>query len=272
MMNQRTLAGCGLEAVVPVAALSDDPILCSDDTVLLHKDVFYDCKGGAHSNDTDQKESNVEIVTDLLTKMDEGICEYATENDYYTSGYDVIVDDSSWSWKGPVKEWLVENFGNHYGTSKFDDHVGLMDEVVSAICEVLNGSMDCDCEYQSNEYAAYSGSGCCLGSFEIGDVEEQLDLAEFPELQTLHDAGILNDILDDVNCAVYVSRSKRRVKRDERWTYVGRETYMPYAHDENHPMLTTIHSPGGQWHFVVSKDLMVEAYNAAIVNVARGWV
>jgi hypothetical protein len=140
----------------------------------------------------------------------------------------------------------------------------MFDEVVKFVAEYvfeeLDGSFDCELEYDSNEYAGYSDAGCCLGSWDIGEYELQIDINDCDELKALHDRGDLDDILDDVNCDVYVSRSYRREKNEETGYYenVGRETYMPYHRNSDHPDIMAITSPGGQWRFVVPEERMSE--------------
>jgi hypothetical protein len=266
--KQRTFgAAVGLDKVVPTARHDSDLVECSDGTFMCHADVHYDCKENPHSNDEDRHDADVEIVVDLLNGVDEWVTEYCTKNTDYTSMYDHIVDEDTHYWPHRVGEWIDNTYGDWRGHSKYDD---FKDVLVNSICEGLQGSLDCEPEYHANEWAAYSGNGCCLWSVDIGEHEEQIDISCFPELQELHDRGDLDDVLDDVNCNVYISRSKRRVKNEEtgRYEYVGRDTYMPYGRKDNHPTFEVYTNPSGQWQFVVSKERMEELLTAAIVELA----
>lgn len=261
--KQKTFgAVVGMEATVPVKPDPDTLIECSDDTMIRRGDARYDCRGGVHRTDSDAHDANVTIVTEVLDGVDEWVTEYSTENTDYADGYAHIIDELSHLWPDLVNEWLCDNY-------EFESETD--DKLVKLICEALDGGFDCEPEYNRSEYATYSGSGCCLWGTDIGECEEQIDISNHDELQALHDEGILDDILDDVNCDAYVSRSHRRVlnKKTGNYKNVGRETYMPYDHDSDYPCLTTYHNPGGRWDWVVSYDRMKELATAAIIELAR---
>jgi len=257
-MMQRTLDGCGLDALAPSARLPDDHILCEDGFICKHKDAHYDCRGGAWNVKEMRHDSDVEIVTDLLNGVDKWVTEYCTENSDYATAYDHIVNETSHDWPDIIERWLRDVYGDHMGHTEFD-----VDQVVKYLCEELDGGFDCEPKYQSSDYAAWSGRGCCLWSTDIGEYEEQIDLAGHPELLALHNDGRLDGVLDDVNCDTCVNRNKRRVKNEEtgRYEHVGRETY---GADDEHPCLMTYHMPGGCWHWVVDKVRMDELVDEAL--------
>lgn len=265
--QQRTFgAVVGMEPKVPTARLPLDLVECSDGKLLHHEDVHYDCRDNPHSSDEDRLEADVAIVTEVLDGVGKYADEYCTENGDYASAYDHIIDEVSHDWPDCVERWLEDNYADRMGHSRFD---GVKDKIVEAICDGLQGSFDCEAQYHPNEYAGYSGDGCCLWGTDIGEHEEQIDISCFPELQELHERGDLDDVLDGVNCDVYVSRSKRRVKNEDTGYYecVGRETYDPYGSD--HPTFEVYTMPGGRWDWVVSKERMEELLTAAIIEVAR---
>jgi len=265
--QQRTFGALvGMAPKVATARLPLDLVECSDGKLLHHEDVQYDCRDNPHSTDEDRLEADVAIVTDLLNGVAEWATEYCTESSDYADGYSHIIDEVSHDWPDAVKQWLESAYGDIYGHTKFDD---CMDKIVEAICDGLQGSFDAEPQYCSNEYAGYSGDGCCLWGTDIGEHEEQIDISCYPELQELHERGDLDDVLDHVNCDVYVSRNKRREKNEEtgRYECVGRETYDAYGSD--HPTFEVYTMPGGRWDWVVSKERMEELLTAAIIEVAR---
>ena len=268
--QQRTFGKVvGMEAKVPTARLPMDLVKCSDGTFRHHEDVWYDCRDNPHGTEEDRHEADVAIVTEVLDGVGKWADEYCTENTDYADGYAHIIDEVSHDWPGPVREWIENTHHDCMGHGKFDD---CMDKLVDSICENLEGGFDTEPEYSSNEYAAYSGSGCCLWGTDIGEYEEQIDVSCFPELKELHDRGDLDDVLDDViECDVYVSRSKRRVKNETTGCYeqVGRDTYMPYDRKNDHPTFEVYTNPGGRWDWVVSEERMEELLTAAIIECAR---
>lgn len=264
---QRTFGeSVGMDALVPTERHGDDPVECSDGTVLPHRDVCYDVKGGAHSSEDDAFDANVTIVSDFLDGVAKRAGEYATENTDYADGYAHIVDEMSHDWRDRVNEWVCNELESREG---YDDPDDLTDRVADRVYEALEGSFDSEPEYTSSDYAAYSGSGCCLAQFDIGECEEQIEINAHDVLRDLHDAGVLDDILDHVNCDLYISRSRRRVRNEETGLYecVGRETYDAYGSD--HPDLLGYHSPGGQWMFVVSEDRMRELVDSALLALTE---
>ena len=257
--QQRTFGEIvGLDPVVPTRRHPDDLVECSDGSMIAHSEAFYDCNDCPHSNEEDRHEAEVEIVTEILDGVAKWACEYATENDDYTSGYDHIISEVSHEWPELVTDWLDANH-NGYAT----------DALVGEVCDGLDGSWDGEWHYNSNEYAAYSGPGCCLWGFDIGEVEEQVDINGHPALKELHDCGRLNDLLDDYNGDLYVSRSRPRVKNEEtgRYEYVGREHYDQYGSD--HPDILGYVCPGGRWDFVVPDERMRELTTEAIIQLCR---
>lgn len=257
---QRTIDGCGLDPVVPSARLANDEVVCEDGWICKHSEAHYDCEGRAWGEAVTRHDADVETVSDILDGVDKWVCECAQQDDY-ASGYIHIVDEVSHEWPERVREWIEGRYGDWLGHTDFD-----AEPVIAKVCEELDGEFECDVEYTSNEYAAYNGKGCCLWAFDIGECEEQVEIDNYPELKVLHDAGRLDDVLDDVNCNAYVSRSCRRVKNEETGYYenAGRETYMPYAHNKDHPDITTCHMPGGQWMFVVDAERMEELVREAL--------
>jgi hypothetical protein len=274
--QQRTFgAVVGLDPVIAVVPHRNDLVECSDGTEHRHCDVCYDCADKAHSNDSDRHDAEVTIVTGVLDGIGKWADEYCTENEDYADGYSVLVDEDKCLYRDRTDTWVRDQLASldeFVDLEKHDDLVKfdlLVKFVSDYVFEELDGSSDCELEYDSNEYSSYDDGGCCLGSWAIGEHEEQVDISCHDELQALHDRGVLDDILDDVNCDVYVSRSHRREKNEETGYYenVGRETYMPYAHNAEYPTFEIYTMPGGQWRFVVPAERMAELVEEGYANL-----
>jgi hypothetical protein len=255
---QNTLFGDG---PVPTRAHPNDIVECSDGTVCAIRDALVDCRGGFHSDDEDRHEANVAIVSDILKGVEEWSDEYHTGNVDYPDCYAYIVEEVSHDWPERIKEWVESNYGDYYGHTDYDD---VMDELVSHVVEGIDG--DYESEYNGNEYACYSGSGCCLYSLDIGECEERIDIAGHDELMALHESGELDDVLDDLERDFCIGRSRRREKNEETGYYepVGRRTYMPYEHHAECPTFEIYTMPGGQWRFVVPAERMEELFHEAV--------
>ncbi len=253
---------------VPTKALPSDVVLRSDDSKGTIRDSFADCRGGFHASEEDRHVMDVTIVEEVLNQEDEWATEYCQSEDY-GEGYRCCLGEDCYNWFGIVKEWIEENYQDAEGYQRFDDTSGFLDSVVKYVVSSLANNLDVELEYNSNEYDCYSGPGCCLDSYDIGEHENEVNFDRCPELKELHDSGVLDDVLDDVNCDAYVYRHRRRELNEETGNYehVGRETYACYG-DTHH--ITTYHCPGGRWHFVVPTDSMRELVTEAIIRICRG--
>jgi hypothetical protein len=254
--------------------MADDLVLSEDGGDVRHGNAFYDCRGRAYCIADNRHDADVEIVTDLLNIVDKYVCEYATGNEDWTSGYDCIVLETSHEWTASVKEWIENTYEEGLDLLVELDYLdgtdGRLDKVVEEVCAEIHGYGDWGVEYNSNEYARYSGPGCCLYAVDIGEEEEQIEINAHPELKRLHEERRLDDVLDYVRADAHVSRNRRCVKNDRTGLYeqVGRETYMAHAND-SHPCMYTYHMPGGQWYFLVSEERMTELVDEALADGAE---
>ena len=121
--------------------------------------------------------------------------------------------------------------------------------------------------FGNNEYAIYDGPGCYLDGFDIGEVEEQVGISDYPEFEVLHKCGELDDCLDEYDGYACINRSKRRVKNEKTGHYeeVGRNTYD--THGSDYPTFEFYHSPGGRWDFVVPDDRMNDLLQEALIEL-----
>ncbi len=283
---------------VPTKRHRDDLVVCSDGSELSEADVWYDCRNIAHCDKDSAHDADVTIVEGVLMEVDSWVTQYTTEGEDYAEGFLCCIDEDSSGWPQLVEEWVDDGEAIDILESAHDDgdlelpgyddfepgpdkyeyetvKEYLLDfgipsyaKVVAYICERLD-SNDCELEYTSSDYACYSDSGCCLFSWQIDEYEEQTDFERHPELQELHDQDRLDDVLDDVNCDAYVYRTQRREKNEETGHYeqVGRETYKCWSDTDN---ITTYHSPGGQWYYVVPAERMEELYREALIELMGG--
>jgi hypothetical protein len=254
----------GLEPTVPVGRHRDDLVECSDGRVCPFHETYADYAGELHSTDEGRFDADVAIVAEYLDQADKWVCEYNTENEDSAELHYIVDEIGPAGWKGQVEEWVRDAEGDIYGSTRFAD----IDALVDTMCENIGGD-DCEAEYDRADYACYTGPGCSLWSWDIGECEEQHDINSVPVLKHFHDRGELDDILDQYRGDSYVSRNARREKNEETGYYepVGRETYDPYNSD--HPDILTYHTPGGQWHFVVPEEVMRAALTEAIIAEAR---
>jgi hypothetical protein len=247
--KQRLLNG-GIE---PVGSHPDDLVFVSDGTVRRLEDALADCKGGLHGDEDTRDEADAEIVKDIVDALCKGADEY-TEHEDYGNGYAYIACEVSHDWPKRIEAWICEGGADYYGRSKWDGGIG---KALAAIIAENADEFDIEAEHSRNEYEAYDGEGCCLYSLDIGECEEQVDITCFDELIELDGSGGLERALEDYNGDAYLcvndhyDREKKRRVRDG---YVRHSTF------------SFVTSPGGQWHYIVSKERMNELLCAAIIS------
>lgn len=250
----------GLPPVVPTAQLPDDYIGTEDGENILRKDAFVDCAGKYWSSQENRDESNVTIVEDILNRVYQWNYDYSTDNSDYADSYYYIIQEDD-NVKSAFKDYFdsfdFDGFVEKtFGVGVTVDKKKVLREFYNEIADYASTSYDC------NEYASFDGDGVCIASFDIGEVEFEIDFRDFPELAKLHESGELDDILDRVDSDCYVYRTERRELNKETGKYesVGRKTYKIYG---NNPNMLVYCSIPGQWHFAVSDEDIksVLAYN-----------
>ena len=263
---------------------------------------FDDCRGESHNSEEDRDEADVTIVEEILNGIVKDQTDYYTDNEDWPHGCGYIVTEVAHDWPARFEDtefwdqnqyydfieemisngeievdleaenadcgedelpWTLRETSDSVGW--IEEHYNLPDEdkIIERICEEIDGYDEV--EFDRSDYSCYEGNGVCLYSLDLGECEEQVEISGYEELQELHDQGRLDDVLDSVNCDLYISRSKKRVKNEKTGYYeeVGRETYMPYEHSKKHPDFLGYFSPGGQWHYIVSEDTVDEAMKEA---------
>ena len=208
------------ELVAP-APDPDAMVLCSDDTHCRYADVYFDSRGNPHSNHDDCMDADQDIVNEILDMVDEHVCGYAQHEDY---GEMFVC-------------CALEGFYSP-STNAF----------TKMLYDAING-YDCEVEYNSNEYTSYDGDGLCLGSFPVGEYEEQVDISQFPELQVLLDRDDLLELLEN-------ARSDSCVESNPRL-------------QDDYPCFHTYHLPGGIWHVVVPRERVIELTTETVLEYCR---
>ena len=256
-MDQRTFGEIvGMDPIVPASKLPGDLIMFDDGIERERCEGFADCRDVYYPTEEECFDSNVAIVEDILTQWIACADEYATENTDYADGYAHIIDENSFAFGENVKEWICDNYPD------------MSDKMLNSVCDEIAermSSMDCEAEYSANEYSGYSGKGLCLGSFDIGECEEQISINDIPEFKELHAQGILKDILAKLDHDFCFYKRDIRVKNESTGYYevVGREYY---SEKSDYPDILLYRSPGGRWDFVVDADTVHDMVREAIAN------
>jgi len=245
--------------LVPTAPHPDDRMECSDNTYIRRGDAFIDCAGNAHRDKDARRDANVEFVTELLDARAGSACDYAEHEDY-GDGYSYLVKESHAEWKDRVKEWIVDDGG---GQIDWDEYPELLAWVTETVWQKVYDWDNWEAEYESSDFSDYYGDGCCLVSWEVGEIEEQVSLSNHPGLAELHKEGELEALLEGYNGELYISRNDHFDKKTK--------TRIPdgFISKGDYPDIMGYVSPGGQWQYVVSAENMDDALEEALQEYAE---
>lgn len=230
MELQRTFNG----QLVPTADLPYDIVETECGARVRRDECFVDLAGRYYLDDDDRREADAERVHEDIDKHCAFTDEY-TEHEDYGGNYVHCAVDQLCLYEDTVLDDIV---------AVINDYADLEDGEAQEIAkDILDRIHECDieCHHQYSEYAAWSGSGVCIWSCEVGEVEGQMDLSdyEWSDLDDLED--ILKDYLGDA-CLYASYRYNRETGKHERDSYADRGTITYYT------------NPGGAWHFVIPDD------------------
>ena len=242
-MLQRMFDG----SLTPSAPHGDD-IIEGPDGPVARRDGFRAATGAVYSTEEERDEAEAEAVAELLNDIEASICDYTQNEDYaepfVCCAFEGYLDDCLQRW--------------YEADPAFE---GLPAEVKAALlAEVDIYTWAVELEYSHSEYAPYRGPGCEIFSAEVGEVEEQIDIACYPLLERLHEVGCLNQALAGYGGDLYLSE---RQERDENGYYRGTGDYV------HHGCLMGYTNPGGRWHVIVPPEDMEEALVAAVIAYCR---
>ena len=238
--------------IVPVGPHRDDIIETEDGEFIRYGDIEYeDCKGRVFSNEEDKDESNADIVAGILDSHSEWLDEYLASEDY-GGEYAYLACEDKCRWKDQIGRWLDDNYSDRpkrHSYSRYLDRPLFDGDVRDAIIDGMIDKLDdyeIECSYSLNEYACFSGNGCCVDSFPIGEHEDQIDVNSIPEFADLAGRGELLDALGRYNGDLYLNYEGRDLSGDYPCFYA--------------------YTSGGVWHYYFSDDSMERALCAAMID------
>jgi len=232
MELQRTFDG----QLVPTAKLPDDQVYTECGGLARRADCFEDLSGHYHLDDEDRREVDAEVVHDAIDSHCKWTEEYTENDDYgYEYAYCALEGLDAQRTEDEVAEYIEQWAGDEL---KEGEARALATKVVEEI-----GDCDIEAHHQYSEYASYSGSGVCIWSCGVGEVEGHMDIADYD----WSDLDDLESILEDYNGDAYLYETtvyNRETGKREGRGYNDRGTITYYA------------NPGGAWHFVIPADFI----------------
>lgn len=239
-MSQATFGeSFGLESVVPVKRMP------TVEMMLAPEGTCFDIAGNPVESEDAVFEANAEIVKKILDADCKWYEDYAKTDDYGGDYAYLAAESGRTDWHDEVSEWVESNYSNYDG---FDDWSG---EMIRAIIDGVDLRNDCEAIYWPSDYSMYSGDGICVDSWQLGELENQIDVSYHAELEALHDRGELEAILDHIE-----GDGDWGLINHARWdSKKGRRDGINYV---SHNCIDMYVSPGGQWCFVIPEGKLEE--------------
>lgn len=187
---------------------------------------------------------NSDKVADLCDWLDnvaKATGEYSTGHGDFASGYDCLVTDD----QTIFRDRFIMHIKAHFELPN-----GITPEMVWDKFDARDFGWEWE---PGNEYAAYSGQGFCIASFDVGEQEEQIDVFSNPILMDLWENDALDEYLDCYNGDLYLNQDYEREYDVEKgyWVNTDRKSYV---HSSEYPCLYGYVNCSGMWHAVLCDD------------------
>ena len=246
-MLQKMFAG----TLEPIAPHPEDMVDCEDTGVCKRR---TDCLESVDGKFWEYSEERYDHELCLVRGHLNGVVEWSDEyhaSDGCVGEYAYMVWDNTEGITNNVRGALEEM-----------ECSGLNDELIYDIVEALAGHVEHDA---SHGMTAWSGLDVIFDSFDIGEVEEQIDINEIDILRDLHARGDLEEILEDVSNEFCLYRFTHAIYEDGKFT--GRYKYEPYIQGDTYPTVTLTNDTALWYFFGCSRETLQTVYDECRENV-----
>jgi len=233
VLEQRTFKDMGKLPVLPIAPHLDDMVICENMGEWKRRGDCLEAADGSHWNDDeDLEDCNEHLVREYLEGVIEWSDEYRASEDC-GDGYAYLIGENRERMEENVNEWLEDNVENYEGCPDL-----IFDDIIDELFDLAEFDCSRGCFSSPKHDVNFE-------SFDVGEVEEQIDIDQIPLLKVLHDRGALEGILEEVasDCGLY------RWNRD------------PYIEGDEHPTITLMNNTDLWYHFGCSGETLLEVYH-----------
>ncbi len=189
----------------------------------------------------------------LVQEHLDGVVEWSDE---YHASDDWVGEYAYLIWENP--ERITDSVRSALGEMECDS---LNDELIYDIVEALTGHVEHD---TSHGMTAWSNLDVIFDSFDIGEVEEQIDINEVDILRDLHTRGDLEEILEDVSNEFCLYQFRRAIYKDGEFT--GRYKHEPYVQGDTCPTVTLTNDTALWYFFGCSRETLQTVYDECREN------
>jgi hypothetical protein len=176
----------GMESTLPTASHPSNEYLCEDTgEYRLRDEVLFSYDGKAWSDSEERYDYEATALVELAETLLEWVDDYVDHDDSISAAvYPAFGFDQTW------REYIAD-----YYRDDCDDCTGHTDAEFETICDTLRDGADAMMEI--NGYSTFDYD---LTSYDVGEINEQIDINDHPILKALHERGDLEGILDSTEC------------------------------------------------------------------------
>ncbi len=245
MMMQRTFGPTvGLDSEVPVAGHPSDLLVCHDTGEDMNRrDCLFAADGTPFADSDERIEYDIKLVHDILESHIEWDDEYRKSPDCTSEYHHIVGEDST---------TLMENlvyWADDYLDSDSTDYPEEMREAVCAdILETMEVSI---CE----GYSPVGEPDVIAGSWECGETEIEVIIAENDVLAALADRGDLEVILESLDCEFCIGSVRKPVRKNGAIVSWKHDCYISVG------CITLINNTDIRYVFGLSNEAMEELWD-----------
>lgn len=203
-VTQRTFGEVvGLDSIVSIKPHPNDDVICVDTgETKTRRDCLIAADGTAFDGSSERFDHEVKLVREHLEAHVEWE-DVNSRSDDYTDQYHFLVGEDSSTLMGALTEWA-----DNHTDSDSDDYPLSMRE---SICRDMLEQMEVKV---LEGYTTYGAPDIVLGDYECGEIEIQVDVAEYDVLVTLAGRDDLEGILEELDGEFYINSTRKSIEVD----------------------------------------------------------
>lgn len=218
--------------------------------------IFTDYRGYMYDKESAAAEANKTIIKGAIDKIADGVV-HEVSNIYLASEHVSTINEACGAWHSNISSWCRDNFNSDFRTWYGDQHIN---DMVYNVIDKIKRDILWEPIYSLKKY---EGDGCCLTSFEVGEVEEEVDILSHKALSVAWKRGELNTALDQYSGIARIGDNYCYDRRTDKCVKNG------HIYNNPRPVFYIYLMFDAWWHFVVpeadmwrllAKELLSDPY------------
>jgi len=245
---QRTFDG----TLEPIAPHPDDMVDCEDTGAYKRRAECVESVDGKFWEDREERYDHERDLVETYFK------DFIDWSDEYRASDDCVGEYAHLVWED--RERIMDNvreaLGNLLG-DEWEDSDGSNDDLIGDVVEALSEHVEFD---TTTGYHGYSGLDVVFDSYDIGEVEEQVDINEIELLHDLHVRGDLEEILEDLDSDFCFQQFSHAIY-DEKGKFTGKYKHEPIISRGEYPCIMLTNDTSLWYHYGCSEETLETVYN-----------